>query len=485
MKVEIIPDTLDREVLTWYDSASPTEISNALYHGYKIVSNPDFNRCIDQSGVSQLECDNSMLIEELKTYKTRIDKIRLETEVECRSSIQEKMNLLDERIVELKEEKKSISDGLKLLLDEKDKRITDMKRITDTQDEKIKALNDKNSDLQVEVGKMNGILSNSYKKGSFAENKLEEVLKDSVSDVFKVENIGSKESHSGDIHLKMNDSDGMVLVESKFYSDGSKHMINGEIKKFHSDIDSCKAKMDIASAVFVSISCDIPNITKDFACRDEKGMRCYYLANMNDEKCKLLAMILKIEARLYTDRVMAEGNESMNKFLMRNFMEITNNYRKIEELSPGYEEIKKAVDTQSRKYSKKTKAILDEIRIVSDTFTKLSSIDSVSLLDVSGLLEIESPHSLNMEQWDAFKNSHVRLNVETSELSRLKEELLEKDRIISESRVLVAEVASKAGAEAAAKPKLSKADRRAKQEAQRAAGSKKKTSRKTPSKTAD
>ena len=432
MKIDINPGSLDREILSWYDTASVSEITNAVYHGYKIVSNPDFNRCIDNSSVSKLECENSMLIEELNTYKTRAERIRNETEIECRASMQEKCVLLDERLLELKQDKSDIYTNLNLLLEEKEKRIGDMKRIADIHEEKIKALNSKNSDLVIEVGKMNGILNNSYKKGEFAENKLEDIFNSKVDHIFDVNNVGSKESHCGDIHLTMKNSDAMILVESKFYSTGSKHMIKGEVTKFLSDIDSCKDNMDVASAIFISISCDIPNITTDFACREEKGIRCYYLANMTDEKCKLLVSILEIEERLYKEKAMAEGNESMNKFLMRNFIEISNNYKKIEELSPGYEEIRKVIDRESKKFNKKISGILEEISIISECFKKVSMIDTVGLKDVSVVLDIDSPHSLNMDQWDTFKNEHVRLGIENKDLAimrsdveRLNSELLE------------------------------------------------------------
>ena len=46
------------------------------------------------------------------------------------------------------------------------------------------------------------------------------------------------------------------------------------------------------SAIFISYTCDIPSITKDFVCLKEKGIRCYYFANMTEDKFKLLYKIV-------------------------------------------------------------------------------------------------------------------------------------------------------------------------------------------------
>ena len=39
MKLDINVGILDHKVLDWYDNASENEVTNALYHGYRVVSN--------------------------------------------------------------------------------------------------------------------------------------------------------------------------------------------------------------------------------------------------------------------------------------------------------------------------------------------------------------------------------------------------------------------------------------------------------------
>ena len=42
MKIDVNVGVLDQSILKWYDSASTDEITNALYHGYRVVSDPSY-----------------------------------------------------------------------------------------------------------------------------------------------------------------------------------------------------------------------------------------------------------------------------------------------------------------------------------------------------------------------------------------------------------------------------------------------------------
>ncbi len=445
MKIDIKVGALDSAVLEWFDTASQSDITNALYHGYRIVSNPNFNKNIDDSE----EREKQLLLDEIKGLKRSLESIRESTIQECKQNNLERLAEKDARIQELKEDKK-------IVLNEQSERISELKKYQKLTEEKMKVIENENNRIQKEYSDLQGILSNSYKKGSFAENKLEEMLRVNVKADYIVENIGSKEEHSTDIHLKTRESDGVVLLESKFYSNSSKNMITKEVRKFMSDIDSCKTRMNVLSAVFVSISCDIPNITNDFECRVEKGIRCYYFANMTEEKCKLLYIVLGIESKLYKERVLLEGSESMNRFLMRHFMELTINYQKIEGLMPGYEEIKKEVDKQERKYIKKRRDIIESIKRVSDNFEKLSEIDSVTTYDVSELLAVDSPHSLNRIQWDSYKSELVKLRVENTDLDSTKLELVKLQEVLKAKDESINELEKKVAAKVEKKTKSRK-----------------------------
>jgi hypothetical protein len=344
----------------------------------------------------------------------------------------ERIKERDDRIMELKEQSKHVFQDKERLLNEKEERISEMKKVQLNVEDKNTMLECEMSELKTRYSELESIMNNPYKKGEYAENKLEEMLRDNVSDIFKIDNIGSKEAHSTDIHLRSRENDGVILVESKFYSTVSKYIITGEVRKFLNDIDTCKSKMNVMSAVFVSIACDIPTITDNFVYRKEKGINCYYFANMTKEKYDLLYLVLGIEARLYKERVLSEGNESMNRFLMRNFVEITNNYKRISDLDPGYTAIKSSVEKSERSYGKAVKKILVDIKGLSENFTKLTNIDSVSDLDVSGLLGVETPHDLNLPQWDAYKSELVKLRVENHGLLENRDELARVRTIIEE-----------------------------------------------------
>ena len=430
MKIEINCEALDKDVSYWYDTASPSDISNALYHGYKIVSDPSFGRKIDENDVNEVSTlvrEKEVLLVELQHYKQSLESIRLDTMDECKELNKERLQEKEERIEELKQLNTTVTADKHYLLNEKDERIHELKKVQMTLEEKAIVLEQTVQEkevkvqegmakLQEEKDRYNEIMSSSYKKGEWAENVLEGLLTANVSTDYNVKNVGSKEDHCTDIHLKTKENDGVVLIESKFYKTESKHIITNQVRKFHSDIDTCKATMNVISAVFVSISCDIPNITNDFECRIEKGMRCYYFANMTDEKCKLLYVILGLENRLFKERVLMEVNENMNQFLMRNFMEIANNYKKIENLSPGFDEIKKEVDKQEKKFIKERNKIIEAVKTVSGNFTKLTGINDVPILDVSELLVIDSPHNLNCPQWDGFKGELINSRTEISNL---------------------------------------------------------------------
>ena len=48
MKLDINVGILDAEVLNWYDNASENEVTNAIYHGYRVVSNPEYSKKLDE-----------------------------------------------------------------------------------------------------------------------------------------------------------------------------------------------------------------------------------------------------------------------------------------------------------------------------------------------------------------------------------------------------------------------------------------------------
>ena len=100
MNLEIDIETLSNDVLKWYSSASKSDISNALYHGYKIVSDPSFGRKIDDNDVSTMAREKELLLVELQNYKQSIERIREDTMSECKETSRERLQEKEERIEE-------------------------------------------------------------------------------------------------------------------------------------------------------------------------------------------------------------------------------------------------------------------------------------------------------------------------------------------------------------------------------------------------
>ena len=392
LSLELNLNLLDKDILDWYNNSSVDDISNALYHGYKIVSNPLFNKRIEveENYDNKLE----LLQDEIQHYKQKMRDIRDEVKLEM---MELNGKLLEEKNLRLEEYKERVGD------------LVSSKTL----------LNEKCIELETKYTDLENIMSNSYKKGAFAESKLEDVLDEKLGGEYLVDNIGKRDNHSADIHISNRCEDGIILVESKFYSEGSKNMVSHkEIPKFHKDIDSCKAKCEVYSAIFISYGCDIPNITRSFTVRQEKGMRVYYFANMTEELLEMMINIIKMETICYKDQNIKENADEMNRFLTKYFKEISTNYAKIEELDPGYEEIIKKISTVEKKYNKKRKSILDSVKTVSDNFMKLQEIEDGSDLSIgiNSLLSIKTPHHLNMTQWENFVNELVRLRVSNTGL---------------------------------------------------------------------
>jgi hypothetical protein len=425
MKLDINVGILDHKVLDWYDNASENEVTNALYHGYRVVSNLEYSKKLDEMPSSNDNLVNKieMLENQIEMYKTQIkenqdlfnkqmDTLVLETKSRFESQYNGIVKSKDDRIVEIQNTNKE-------LLIEKNERINEKNERIEIQLKVQKTLENELSMSKERCFELESIMNNSSKKGDFAEKKLTEMLTKNIASDMTTKLVSEK-SHCADIHIVSNEYKGVILVESKYYSD--KKNVYSEIDKFYKDIDKCKSKMDVFSAFFVSYTCDIPGITDNFKCLEEKGIRCYYFANMTEEKFNLLYQIVELEHNFYKHQKISEGNESMTKYLMRIFREISENYRKIEDLSPGYLDIKKAVESAESKFNRALKKVLNDIKLKSDSFLKMTNIDSMNVVNVDDILNIETPHGLNMPQWEGFRSELVKTRVEKNELLKVQDE---------------------------------------------------------------
>ena len=468
MKLDINVGILDHEVLDWYDNASQNDVTNALYHGFRVVSNPEYSKKLDEMPsvndnlVNQIE----ILEKQVEMYKIQIkenqdsfnkqmDSMVLETKSRFESQYSGMLKDKEDRINEIQKTIPQLLSDKERLINEKNERIEIQQKVQKTLENELSMTKERCVELE-------SIMNNSSKKGDFAEKKLTEMLTKNISSEMSI-NLVSEKSHCTDIHIESCEYKGLILVESKYYSD--KKNVYSEIEKFYKDIEKCKSKMEVFSAIFVSYTCDIPGITDNFKCLEEKGLRCYYFANMTEEKFNLLYQIVELEHNFYKQQKISEGNESMTKYLMRIFREIRDNYRKIEDLSPGYMEIKKVVDKEEGRYNRALKKILNDIKLKSDSFIKMTNIDSMNVVNVDDILNIETPHELNVPQWDGFKSELVKTRVEKNELMKAQEErdnlrvvVDEKDQAIGDRERKIKELEKKVEAKVSRKPRKKKAE---------------------------
>ncbi len=465
MNLNITTGDLNPSILRWLDKATPSEITNVIYHGWKIVTNPEYNKKLDEkSDTTKLEVEIQMLKDSVEfhqkqlkksqsVYNDQLDISMSEMKTRYDKEYSDRLRDKDERIYEMQNTliPQLLSDKERLI-NEKTERINIQMKVQSTLENEITKAKERCSELE-------SIMSNSTKKGEYAENKLNEMLAENISDDMTIK-LESKKKHSADIHIISKEYKGVILVESKFYNDKSEKNMYSEIEKFKNDIDSCKSKMEVFSAIFVSYTCDIPGIN-NFKCVDDKGIRCYYFANMTPEKFNLLYQIVELEHWFYKQQKISEGNESMNKYLMRVFKEISENYKRIESLSPGYNEIKKVVDSAEVKYNKELKKILTDIKLKSETFTKLTNINSNSKnsVELNDLFSINSPHELNIPQFDCIKAELVQSRVEKNELDNNQEEIdelksivVERNKTISNQELEIRDYQKKAARKAKRKP---------------------------------
>ena len=57
-----------------------------------------------------------------------------------------------------------------------------------------------------------------------------------------------------------------------------------------------------------------------------------------------------------------------------------------------------------------------------DSFLKMTNIDSMNVVNVDDILNIETPHGLNMPQWEGFRSELVKTRVEKNELLKVQDE---------------------------------------------------------------
>ena len=104
------------------------------------------------------------------------------------------------------------------------------------------------------------------------------------------------------------------------------------------------------------------------------------------------------------------------------------------------------------------KKIINDIKLKSDTFTKLTNIDSANSVDVVDILNVASPHELNIPQWDSFKEELIMVRIEKNELLKTQEERDILQLELGERQNIIKELEKKVEAKVTRKPKKKKGD---------------------------
>ena len=132
MKLEVNVGVLDSSILDWYDKADPIDITNALYHGYNIVSNPQFSKHLEgktDSAIDLLEEQNAILKSKVDMYSKEIDTLAKEIREKCVLEWSDRLNDKDQRIEELRDQFTTSINDKERIINEKNERIDEQKKV--------------------------------------------------------------------------------------------------------------------------------------------------------------------------------------------------------------------------------------------------------------------------------------------------------------------------------------------------------------------
>ena len=144
MKLDINVGILDAEVLNWYDNASENEVTNAIYHGYRVVSNPEYSKKLDEMPSSNDNLVNQIEILEKQVemykiqlrepglYNKQMDSIVLETKSRYESQYSGRLKSKDDRICEIQKTIPQLLGDKKRLINEKVERIEEQIKMQKT-----------------------------------------------------------------------------------------------------------------------------------------------------------------------------------------------------------------------------------------------------------------------------------------------------------------------------------------------------------------
>ena len=417
---------LSSELIEWYISNNNDRVKEALYHGWKVVNSIEYK--------NKLNCSDNAIIESLRSENASL-RTKKEKEV-CRYN-----EMVEEYEQKLKNNREIMK---KELMDGSTKEIELLNKFIESLEGNNSALKDANRELlndksriQEELNELNTKLSCSISKGNYGEELLIEYLEVELNKGYNIKDM-SKTSHVGDIHIEAKNMDSSLMLESKYYGEISKYQIKKEIEKFRRDIEYCKTNsIKIHGGIFISLGCDIPNITDSYKYIECNGYREHYIANMDDSKHLLLKNIIEMETLIYKNNLDSNKSEDISELIHSYFLDLINYSNMIEKLDPDYKSIIDMIKKKDRGYNKQKKEILHKIESCRMQVEKLVKTDRKYEFDeiTSNFVSKSSPNQLNQEEFEEAqqllqmsKTKYENLISENLELKlKIDNKVLEKD----------------------------------------------------------
>ena len=417
---------LSSELIEWYISNNNDRVKEALYHGWKVVNSIEYK--------NKLNCSDNAIIESLRSENASL-RTKKEKEV-CRYN-----EMVEEYEQKLKNNREIMK---KELMDGSTKEIELLNKFIESLEGNNSALKDANRELlndksriQEELNELNTKLSCSISKGNYGEELLIEYLEVELNKGYNIKDM-SKTSHVGDIHIEPKNMDSSLMLESKYYGEISKYQIKKEIEKFRRDIEYCKTNsIKIHGGIFISLGCDIPNITDSYKYIECNGYREHYIANMDDSKHLLLKNIIEMETLIYKNNLDSNKSEDISELIHSYFLDLINYSNMIEKLDPDYKSIIDMIKKKERGYNKQKKEILHKIESCRMQVEKLVNTDRKYEFDeiTSNFVSKSSPNQLNQEEFEEAqqllqmsKTKYENLISENLELKlKIDNKVLEKD----------------------------------------------------------
>ena len=382
---------LSSELIEWYISNNNDRVKEALYHGWKVVNSIEYK--------NKLNCSDNAIIESLRSENASL-RTKKEKEV-CRYN-----EMVEEYEQKLKNNREIMK---KELMDGSTKEIELLNKFIESLEGNNSALKDANRELlndksriQEELNELNTKLSCSISKGNYGEELLIEYLEVELNKGYNIKDM-SKTSHVGDIHIEPKNMDSSLMLESKYYGEISKYQIKKEIEKFRRDIEYCKTNsIKIHGGIFISLGCDIPNITDSYKYIECNGYREHYIANMDDSKHLLLKNIIEMETLIYKNNLDSNKSEDISELIHSYFLDLINYSNMIEKLDPDYKSIIDMIKKKERGYNKQKKEILHKIESCRMQVEKLVKTDRKYEFDeiTSNFVSKSSPNQLNQEEFE-------------------------------------------------------------------------------------